>query len=208
MLPTNRLLLKRVFDLALCIPAIVALSPVLAWIAWRVRQELGSPVLFRQERLGFRGSSFRILKFRSMTDERDERGELLPDEARLTAFGRALRARSLDELPELMNVIRGDMSVVGPRPLLPRYRDRYSPRQRVRHDAPPGITGLAQVNGRNAITWEKRLELDVWYVENWSFGLDVRILWKTFGQVLRGEGVSAEGHSTMPEFFGSAGEDE
>jgi sugar transferase EpsL len=197
---------KRAMDLIIGVPALLLLSPLLAWIGWRVRSDVGPPALFRQQRLGLGAKPFRLAKFRTMTDHRDARGQLAPDEARLTQFGSWLRATSLDELPELMNVVRGEMSLVGPRPLLPRYLSRYSTRQARRHDVMPGITGWAQVNGRNAITWEQKFEFDVWYVDHWSVGLDLKILLLTLVQVAQGKNITAEGHATMPEFLGSEGE--
>lgn len=173
------------------------------WLALRVRTKLGSPVLFAQERPGLHGQSFKMVKFRTMTDKRDADGHLLPDEERLTAFGRWLRSTSLDELPELLNVFKGEMSLVGPRPLLVEYLPLYSPEQARRHDVRPGITGWAQVNGRNAISWEDKFKLDVWYVENQSLWLDIKILWLTVKKVLVREGISAAGDATMPKFTGS-----
>jgi lipopolysaccharide/colanic/teichoic acid biosynthesis glycosyltransferase len=194
---------KRALDLAIAIPGLVVALPLLAWIGWRVRRESGSPVFFLQRRPGFRNRPFTILKFRTMVQVRDQAGVLATDAERLTRVGRWLRQSSLDELPELLNVIQGEMSLVGPRPLLPRYLVRYTPEQARRHEVPPGITGWAQVNGRNALSWEQKFELDVWYVDNWSVALDCKILWLTLGKVLRGEGISARGHATMPEFMGS-----
>lgn len=194
---------KRVFDLALVIPGLVTLAPFLAVIAALVRVKLGRPVLFRQERPGINGKPYTIYKFRTMTDARDSAGNLLPDGQRMPRFGRFLRAASLDELPELWNVVKGDMSLVGPRPLLMEYLDRYTPKQARRHEVKPGITGWAQVNGRNALSWEEKFKLDVWYVDNLSFWLDLKILWLTVIQVLKREGISADGHETMPEFMGS-----
>lgn len=181
----------------------VALAPVGLTVAALTRSKLGSPVLFRQPRPGRDGRVFELVKFRTMTDERDATGALLPDSQRLTAFGRWLRRSSLDELPTLWNVIRGDMSLVGPRPLLVRYLDRYTPEQRRRHEVAPGITGWAQIHGRNAITWEEKFALDVWYVENVSLRTDLAILFRTVTQVLRQRDISAEGHATMPEFMGN-----
>ena len=180
--------------------ALVLLAPLLGFVAAVVRVALGRPVLFVQERPGLGGRPFRLYKFRTMRDARDGAGRPLPDEARLTTVGRFLRATSLDELPELYNVVRGDMSLVGPRPLLVEYLDRYSPHQARRHDVRPGITGWAQVNGRNAQTWPERLDLDVWYVDNWSLGLDARILARTVRAVVRREGISQPGFATMPAF--------
>lgn len=194
---------KRLFDLALAVPVLVLLAPALAVIAGLVRVLLGSPVLFCQQRPGRGGQPFPLYKFRTMTDARDESGALLPDEWRLTRFGEFLRSTSLDELPELWNVVLGDMSLVGPRPLLMRYLERYAPRQARRHELRPGLTGWAQVNGRNAIDWAQKLELDVWYVEHCSLWLDVRILVRTVLAVVRREGISAAEHATAPEFLGT-----
>lgn len=169
-----------------------------------VARNLGRPVLFKQVRPGLQGKPFTILKFRTMRDATDEHGNRLPDSERLTPFGRRLRSTSLDELPELINVLRGDMSLVGPRPLIMAYLDRYSERQARRNEVRPGITGWAQVNGRNAVGWDERFEMDVWYVDNHSLWLDMKILWLTVLTVLRRDGVSAEGHATMPEFMGEA----
>lgn len=194
---------KRLFDLVIAIPSLVLLSPVLLVIAFMVRLSLGSPVLFKQVRPGLHGRPFTMYKFRTMTDERDEGGHLLPDEQRLTKFGRFLRSTSLDELPELLNVIKGDMSLVGPRPLLMHYLPLYTPEQARRHEVRPGITGWAQVNGRNAISWEEKFQLDVWYVDNWSLWLDLKILHKTLWKVIVREGISQEGHATTKYFTGS-----
>jgi len=177
--------------------------PLLALVALLVRLRLGSPVLFRQDRPGLLGQTFRLIKFRSMTDETDPAGKLLPDAVRLVPFGRRLRSTSLDELPELLCILRGDMSLVGPRPLLPRYLIRYNAEQARRHDLPPGLTGWAQINGRNALSWEEKFRLDVWYTENASLGLDVWILLQTVAKVLRRDGINAAGEATMPEFMGS-----
>lgn len=194
---------KRILDLSLTIPALVVLAPVGAAVGVVARVKLGSPVLFRQERPGRDERVFSLFKFRTMRDEHDDAGQPLPDEQRLTAFGRRLRQTSLDELPTLWNVLRGDMSLVGPRPLLIRYLDRYTPQQRRRHAVAPGITGWAQVNGRNALTWEEKFDLDLWYVENVSLRTDLAILLRTVAQVLGQRDISAEGHATMPEFMGS-----
>jgi sugar transferase EpsL len=194
---------KRLFDLiAASIGGLVVAPFARSSRPWSGGSS-GSPVLFRQQRPGLHGRPFEVLKFRTMTDERGPDGELLPDEHRLTGFGKTLRSTSLDELPELWNVIRGDMSLVGPRPLLMEYLPRYSPRQARRHEVRPGVTGWAQVNGRNAPDWEERLEMDVWYVENRTFLLDLRILLRTVLAVLRREGISREGHATAPKFGGS-----
>ncbi|WP_010582681.1 NeuD/PglB/VioB family sugar acetyltransferase [Schlesneria paludicola] len=194
---------KRCFDLAIAIPALIIFAPVLAMTAVAVRLLLGSPILFRQERPGRGGRLFRICKFRTMTDARDANGNLLDDDRRLTAFGRFLRSSSLDELPELWNVVTGQMSLVGPRPLKVRYLPMYSREQARRHDATPGITGWAQVNGRNAVAWEERFQLDVWYVDNQSLSLDLRILWMTISAVFGRRGITAEGHPSMPDFEGT-----
>ncbi|MGI5916064.1 MAG: sugar transferase [Anaerolineae bacterium] len=193
---------KRLFDLLLTIPALVMFSPLMALMALLVRLKLGSPVLFRQKRPGLHGEPFTLFKFRTMTGERDDAGNLLPDEQRLTRFGSLLRSTSLDELPELWNVLRGEMSLVGPRPLLMQYLPLYTPEQARRHDVRPGITGWAQVNGRNALTWKEKFELDVWYVDHCSFGVDVQILARTVWRVLRRDGISQAGHATMEPFTG------
>jgi lipopolysaccharide/colanic/teichoic acid biosynthesis glycosyltransferase len=197
-------LTKRIFDVTLVLLAAPLLLPVGLAIAALVRWKLGSPVLFRQVRPGYRGRAFRLVKFRSMTDAHGPDGALLPDEARLPAFGRFLRSSSLDELPELWNVLKGEMSLVGPRPLLVSYLPRYSATQARRHETLPGITGWAQINGRNAIDWPERFRLDVWYVDNWSLRLDIQILLLTVWKVLTREGISAKGHATMPPFEGEA----
>lgn len=194
---------KRIFDLLLAALGLVILSPVLLLAAMLVRIYHGSPVIFTQKRPGFKGTPFHIYKFRTMTDTRDENGNLLPDAQRLTRLGRFLRSSSLDELPELFNVLRGEMSIVGPRPLLMQYLERYSPEQARRHDALPGITGWAQVNGRNALTWEDKFRLDVWYVDHWSLWLDIKIILLTVWKVLKREGISQPGHATAEEFMGS-----
>ncbi len=196
-------MLKRIFDLAITIPLAVILAVPALVVACLVRMRLGSPVLFRQQRPGRDGRIFTMFKFRTMTDGRDASGKLLPDADRLPAFGRWLRASSLDELPELINVIRGEMSLVGPRPLLPEYLPLYSPEQARRHAVRPGITGWAQVNGRNAISWEEKFDYDVWYVDNQSLLLDLKILFMTVGRVLGREGVAAEGSVTAERFAGS-----
>jgi lipopolysaccharide/colanic/teichoic acid biosynthesis glycosyltransferase len=193
---------KRGIDVLVSSVALILLAPAFAVIAVLVRFKLGSPVLFSQVRPGHKGHPFVMYKFRTMTNSRDNDGQLLPDDMRLTRFGGALRSTSLDELPELLNVLRGDMSLVGPRPLLMRYLDRYTPEQMRRHEVRPGITGWAQINGRNAISWQDRLALDVWYVDNVSMLLDLRILMLTVLKVLRREGISAEGQATMQEFMG------
>ncbi|ERI07040.1 bacterial sugar transferase [Aneurinibacillus aneurinilyticus ATCC 12856] len=200
----GRSMVKRSFDLVCSLSLLFITFPIIGVCALLVRRKLGTPVLFKQERPGLHGKPFHIYKFRTMTDERDGQGELLPDDVRLTRFGRLLRKLSLDELPQLFNVVKGDISLVGPRPLLMEYLPRYTPRQARRHEVKPGITGWAQVNGRNAISWEEKFELDVWYVENRSFWLDLKILWLTFFKVVRSEGVSKEGHATMTKFMGQA----
>ena len=191
---------KRALDVVVSGILLLALLPCLALLWLLVKWKLGSPAIFRQPRPGLRGVPFTIYKFRTMTDARDAAGNLLPDDARMTKFGDLLRTLSLDELPELFNVLTGKMSLVGPRPLRMQYLGRYTAQQMRRHDVPPGITGWAQVNGRNTLTWEQRFELDVWYVDHWSFGLDIQILFKTVYQVVRRAGVSPQGHVTMPEF--------
>jgi len=196
--------LKRAVDVVGASVALVALSPLLAVVALGVRVRMGSPVLFRQRRPGRGGRPFVMTKFRTMTDRRASDGALLPDADRLTRFGRFLRRTSIDELPELLNVVRGDMSLVGPRPLLMEYLPLYSPEQARRHEVRPGITGWAQVNGRNAVTWDEKFALDVWYVDHRTTRLDLEILGKTITQVFRGDGVSAPGHATMEPFRGSA----
>ncbi len=194
---------KRIFDLLLTIPGVILISPLLVLLAILVRIKLGSPILFRQVRPGYKGRLFTLNKFRSMTDKRAPDGSLLPDKERLTPFGRFLRSSSLDELPELINVLRGEMSLVGPRPLLTAYLDRYTPEQARRHDVLPGITGWAQVNGRNALTWEDKFRMDVWYVDNWSVGLDTKILALTFLKVFKREGINQPGSATAEEFKGT-----
>ncbi|MFV1858098.1 MAG: sugar transferase [Anaerolineales bacterium] len=193
---------KRIFDLALTVPGLILISPILAVIALAVRIALGSPVLFRQRRPGFLARPFTNYKFRTMTDDKDSEGNPLPDAVRLTRLGRFLRSFSLDELPELFNVLKGEMSLVGPRPLLMRYLERYSAEQARRHDALPGITGWTQINGRNANTWEQKFEYDVWYVDHWSLRLDVKILLITLWKVLSREGISQPGQATAEEFMG------
>lgn len=194
---------KPVLDRVAAGLGLAVLAPVLVGLAGVIRWRLGSPVLFRQTRPGLYGRPFEMVKFRTMTDDRDADGHLLPDADRLPPFGRFLRASSLDELPELWNVLRGEMSLVGPRPLLMRYLDRYTPDQARRHAVRPGITGLAQVSGRNALSWDDKFALDAAYVERISFRLDVQILWRTLAKVVRREGISAGQHATMPEFMGA-----
>lgn len=190
--------LKRVFDVVASSVLLVLLSPVIICIAVVIRVSMGPPVLFKQVRPGLHGRPFTMYKFRTMNDARDERGNLLPDSERLTRLGRFLRSTSLDELPELINVLKGEMSLVGPRPLLMEYLPLYTQEQARRHEVPPGITGWAQVNGRNAISWKEKFEYDVWYVDNWTLWLDLKILWQTLVVVLRRDGISADGHATMP----------
>ena len=194
---------KNLIDRSLAGIGLVILSPLMLAFAGLIRVRIGKPVLFRLLRIGHREKVFTFLKFRTMTDVRDQTGKLLADEHRLTALGRFLRSTSLDELPQLWNVLKGDMSLVGPRPLLPEYLPRYTAFQRRRHEVRPGVTGWVQVNGRNSLTWEQKFELDVWYVDHRSLWLDARILWMTVLQVLRREGISQAGHATMPEFVGS-----
>lgn len=194
---------KRLFDIILSAGMLLVLSPLLLIVYILCRIKLGVPVFFRQERPGLHGKIFKMYKFRSMTGERDAEGNLLPDEVRLTSFGKILRATSLDELPELFNILKGEMSFVGPRPLLVQYLNRYTQQQARRHEVKPGLTGWAQVNGRNAISWEKKFELDVWYVDHWNLRLDLKILWMTAVKVLKRDGISAEGQATAGEFMGS-----
>jgi sugar transferase EpsL len=203
MFPAGIPLSKRCFDLFLSALGLVVISPLLLVLALLVRIKLGTPVLFKQLRPGYRCKPFYLYKFRSMTDARDEQGRLLPDEQRLTHFGSVLRATSLDELPELFNVVRGEMSLVGPRPLLMQYIDRYTPEQKRRQDVLPGMTGWAQINGRNVLTWEDKFSLDVWYVDHRSFWLDLRILLITFWKAITREGISQPGFATSEEFMGT-----
>lgn len=196
-------MIKRLFDLCFAVILLfIAILPMVI-IAFIILIAMGRPVLFIQQRPGYRAKPFRLFKFRTMADEKNERGEPLPDEKRLTAVGRFLRRYSLDELPQLFNVVKGDLSFVGPRPLLMEYLPRYSKEQARRHEVRPGITGWAQVNGRNAISWEEKFELDIWYIDHHNFRLDMKILWLTLFEVLKREGVSAYGHATMPEFLGT-----
>jgi sugar transferase EpsL len=193
---------KRLLDLSLTVPALIVLSPLLGVLAVLVRVKHGTPILFCQKRPGRHGQPFMLYKFRTMSDARDPQGRLLLDADRLTPLGRFLRGTSLDELPEFFNVLKGEMSLVGPRPLLMHYLDRYTPEQMRRHDVRPGITGWAQINGRNAITWPEKFALDVWYVDHLSFGLDVKIILLTVWKTLRREGISQPGQATMEEFMG------
>jgi len=194
---------KRILDFALALPGIVILSPIFLIIAILVGLNYGTPIIFRQKRPGYLGKPFRVYKFRTMTNALDQDNILLPDSERITRLGRFLRSYSLDELPELINVLRGEMSLIGPRPLLMQYLERYSPEQARRHEVLPGITGWAQINGRNALTWEEKFKLDVWYVDHWTMGLDIKILLITVIKVLRREGISQSGHATAEEFTGT-----
>lgn len=196
-------MIKRLFDLFASFFGLLVLSPVIAIVAWKIRKNLGSPVLFKQVRPGKGGKPFQMVKFRTMRDAVDAAGNPLPDSERLTPFGNWLRSTSLDELPELWNVLIGDMSLVGPRPLLMEYLPLYNAEQYRRHEVRPGVTGWAQVNGRNAISWEEKFKLDVWYVSNHSFWLDIKILWLTVKKVLVRDGISAEGEATMSKFTGT-----
>lgn len=195
--------MKRLLDIIIASLALILLSPLYIYVALKVHKNLGSPVIFRQVRPGLHGKLFEMIKFRTMTDGRDEQGNLLPNELRLPKFGKMLRATSLDEMPELWNVIKGDMSIVGPRPLLTEYLPLYNEEQTKRHNVRPGMTGYAQVNGRNAISWEKKFELDVWYVENQSVWLDFKIMFKTVKKILIKEGVNQSEEVTMTKFTGS-----
>ncbi|OIU86258.1 sugar transferase [Acinetobacter sp. AR2-3] len=201
-------MLKRLLDIIIASIALILLSPLYFYVAHKVKKNLGSPVLFRQVRPGLHGKPFEMIKFRSMKDAVDAQGNPLPDSERLTPFGKMLRSSSLDEMPELWNVIKGDMSIVGPRPLLMEYLPLYSPEQAKRHDVRPGMTGHAQVNGRNAIGWEEKFKLDTWYVENQSIWLDFKIMFKTVHKVLAKDDISAEGEATMTRFTGSQHKDE
>ncbi len=194
---------KNIIDRGVAAIGLVVLSPLVLALAWLIRARLGTPVLFRQIRIGRGEKPFTLLKFRTMTGSHDSRGMALPDGQRLTSFGQLLRASSLDELPQLWNVLKGDMSMVGPRPLLPEYLPRYTAIQRRRHEVRPGITGWVQVNGRNRLTWEQKFELDVWYVDHRNVCLDARILWLTALRVLCSDGITHPGHATTPEFVGS-----
>lgn len=196
-------MLKRLLDIIIASIALILLSPLYALVAYKVKKNLGSPVLFRQVRPGLHGKPFEMIKFRTMKDAVDEQGNPLPDSERLTPFGQMLRSTSLDEMPELWNVIKGDMSIVGPRPLLMEYLPLYSPEQAKRHDVRPGMTGHAQVNGRNAIGWEEKFKLDTWYVENRSTWLDFKIMFKTVHKVIAKDDISAEGEATMTKFTGT-----
>ena len=195
---------KRVFDFVCSLLALIVLSPVLLITAILVRIKLGTPVIFKQKRPGLNEKIFTLYKFRTMTDQKDEQGNLLPDEVRLTKFGKMLRSTSLDELPELWNILKGDMSVVGPRPLLVRYLPYYTDKEKHRHDVRPGLTGLAQVNGRNEVSWEKKFQLDVEYTQHITFWSDIRIILQTVGNVFGGKGISSTTSATMEEFLGNA----
>ncbi|WP_445677179.1 sugar transferase [Pseudomonas aeruginosa] len=196
-------MIKRLFDIVASLLGLILLSPVILLVAWRIRRKLGKPVLFRQVRPGIGGHPFEMIKFRTMRDAVDANGNVLPDAERMTPFGNFLRSTSLDELPELWNVLKGDMSLVGPRPLLMEYLPLYSVEQYRRHELRPGVTGWAQVNGRNALSWEEKFELDVWYVDNRSFWLDLKIILLTLKKVFVREGISADGEATMSKFTGS-----
>lgn len=201
------ILLKRLFDFIFSFLGLIFLSPIFLITGLLIRFKLGSPIIFKQQRPGMYGKSFYVYKFRSMTDDKDENGVPLPDHVRLTKFGQLLRKLSLDELPQLYNVLKGDISLVGPRPLLIEYLGLYTPEQARRHEVRPGITGWAQVNGRNAILWEEKFKLDVWYVDNRSFWLDMKILFMTVHKVFKSEGISQNGHVTIEKFEGSKGGD-
>ncbi|WP_414156943.1 sugar transferase [Pseudomonas sp. BNK-15] len=196
-------MIKRIFDIVASFFGILILSPVLMLVAWAVKRKLGSPILFRQVRPGAQGAPFEMIKFRTMLDAQDHKGKPLPDAERMTAFGKFLRSTSLDELPELWNVLKGEMSIVGPRPLLMEYLPLYNERQNLRHKIRPGITGWAQVNGRNALSWEEKFELDAWYVENRTLLLDLKIIALTIVKVFKRDGVSADGEVTMSKFQGN-----
>ena len=195
--------MKRIFDLLLASFGLILFIPIILFTALLIRMKLGTPIIFKQQRPGLNGRLFELYKFRTMTDERDETGELLPDHVRLTPLGKLIRKLSLDEFPQLINVIKGEMSLIGPRPLLPEYLSLYTEEQAKRHHVKPGITGWAQINGRNAITWEEKFKLDVWYVENQSFILDLKILFLTIKKVVTSHGISNHNHVTMPDFKGN-----
>lgn len=201
--PVQRIL-KRAFDICGSLIGLAIFSPVMLWTAYRINKEMGRPIFYNRERAGKGGKAFKLYKFRTMTEARDKEGRLLPDAERITPIGQKIRASSVDELPQLINVLKGEMSLVGPRPLWPDYVPLYSEEQKRRLDVPQGITGWAQIHGRNATTWEERLSNDVWYADNWSFWLDIKIILSTAGKVLKREGISAEGEATMPRFRGSA----
>lgn len=201
--PVQRIL-KRAFDICGSLIGLAIFSPVMLWTAYRINKEMGRPIFYNRERAGKGGKTFLLYKFRTMTEARDKEGKLLPDAKRITPIGKKIRASSIDELPQLINVLKGEMSLVGPRPLWPDYVPLYSEEQKRRLEVPQGITGWAQIHGRNATTWEERLSNDVWYADNWSFWLDIKIILSTVGKVLKREGISAEGEATMPRFRGSA----
>jgi len=194
---------KRAFDLIFASGGLILISPILLVISILVWIKIGVPIFFKQKRPGYKEKPFWIYKFRTMSEKRDKHGNLLPDKNRITSFGKFLRTFSLDELPELLNIIRGEMSFVGPRPLLMEYLDRYSETQRKRHEVLPGITGWAQINGRNILTWEDKFRFDIWYIDNWSFWLDIKILVITFWKVIKREGISQPGHATSEKFTGN-----
>ena len=196
------LVIKRLFDIVCALGGLIILSPVLIICALLIRFNLGSPIFFRQKRIGKNNKEFEMIKFRSMKDAFDKNGNALPDEERMTKLGKVLRSLSLDELPELINILKGDMSLIGPRPLLVQYLPLYNERQIKRHDVIPGLTGWAQINGRNSLSWSEKFELDVWYVENWSLWLDIKIFFMTFYKVFKREGISQEGHVTVDDFNG------
>lgn len=195
-------MIKRLFDIVASAFGLLLLAPVIAIVAWKIRRKLGSPVLFRQVRPGLKGKPFEMIKFRTMRDANDAAGNPLPDSERMTPFGGFLRSSSLDELPELWNVLKGDMSLVGPRPLLMEYLPLYSPEQYRRHEVRPGVTGWAQINGRNALSWDEKFKLDIWYVDNRSFWLDLKIIFLTIKKVVVRDGISADGEATMAKFTG------
>lgn len=197
------MLLKRAADILISLIALIVLSPIILIVAILIRIKLGSPIFFVQERIGKDNKTFKMIKFRTMKDAKDKNGELLPDSERLTKFGKILRSLSIDELPELINILKGDMSLVGPRPLLVEYLPLYSEEQIKRHNVLPGLTGYAQVNGRNSLSWSEKFKLDVWYVENWSMMLDIKILFQTVYKVFKREGISQEGNATMEKFNGN-----
>lgn len=194
---------KRLLDLGITLPGFIILAPLFGIVSILVAQKIGRPVLFQQTRLGYRQQPFEIMKFRTMTSQKDKEGRLLPDAERLSAFGKLLRSTSLDELPEMINVLKGEMSWVGPRPLFLHYQDRYSAEQMRRHNVLPGITGWAQINGRNALSWQEKFNLDVWYVDHRTFWMDIKILLMTFWKVINREGISQPGQATMEEFMGN-----
>lgn len=196
------IMLKRTFDIFAAFFGLIVLSPIMIFLAWKIRRKLGSPVLFRQVRPGLNGKPFEMVKFRTMRDATDEEGRQLPDNQRMTSFGSFLRSSSLDELPELWNVLKGEMSLVGPRPLLMEYLPLYTPEQYRRHDVRPGITGWAQINGRNSLSWEDKFKLDTWYVDNRTMRLDIKIICLTLKKVIVKEGISADGEATMSKFTG------